>query len=201
MNDYTVNRYVQSIKTNELYEKYVDIKEVHNLCRDCPKYNHNFSCPPFDFDIEEFLLSYDYLELNVTEITFDDKLENVLYTPLEMENLLNKTFFYEEHLTKKMLFKKEMKYRRSVSLIGPCTICGNDCKKFFNNCNNPDKMRYSIESMGIKFDKVLDELFNIKLEFLDEKIPEYLNENEKLSLKKSKLVKHMNSVMGLLYTK
>ena len=198
--EYTVKRLVKTITTHELLKKYVNYEQTEEYCKACPKYETNYSCPPFQFNTNEYLKNYDYIELTVTQITFSGKLRQKSYTPTDMEELLDKTFFYEEKKTQKELFNREKEYISAESLIGPCNNCGLNCKNNFNTCQHPNLRRYSTESMGMKIDKILTDLFNIKMEFLEERIPEYTFENQKINNNKTKLIKTMNSVMGLLYT-
>ncbi|MDR3279044.1 MAG: DUF2284 domain-containing protein [Synergistaceae bacterium] len=47
-------------------------KKVGELCAECPVYGKTWFCPPFDFDVDEFLGRYDYAYLFAAKITHDE---------------------------------------------------------------------------------------------------------------------------------
>ncbi len=200
-NKFEVKDFVKTMKANDFYYKYSDPKLISKLCEECPKYNKDFSCPPYDFDIEKSFLEYDYIEIRVNQITFSDELRKTPYTPEEIEDIFKDTFYPETDKVRNELFEKEKDYDKAISLIGPCKICCSNCREKFDKCRFPEKQRHAVESMNINVTMMLEDLFDIKLEFVDEKIPEYLDEDEELSSNKTYLTKTMNCVYGLLYSK
>lgn len=154
---YTVKHYIKTLKIDELIEKYVDSDKTLKYCRLCPKYETNYSCPEFTFNTIEYLKNYEYIELIVTQVTFSNNLLQKKYTPHEIEEILNKTYFLEEKKTQKEIYKREKYYRKAESLIGPCTICGKNCKNRYIHCQHPQLRRYSTESMGLLINNILEE--------------------------------------------
>ena len=75
------------------------------------------------------------------------------------------------------LFEMENTHPGSVSLsAGSCSICGkgNCTRPSGKPCRYPDKMRYSIESIGGNVGKTVHDLLGIQLEWIEEgKVPSY----------------------------
>ena len=75
------------------------------------------------------------------------------------------------------LFEMENTHPGSVSLsAGSCSICGkgNCTRPSVKPCRYPDKMRYSIESIGGNVGKTVHDLLGIQLEWIEEgKVPSY----------------------------
>ena len=68
------------------------------------------------------------------------------------------------------LYEKEQEFPGSVSLsAGCCTWCGGTCKRAEGQpCRFPDKMRYSIESLGGNVGLTISRLMGIELEWMKE---------------------------------
>jgi predicted metal-binding protein len=75
------------------------------------------------------------------------------------------------------LFAMEEEYPGSISLsAGSCSVCGpENCTRTDGKpCRYPEKMRYSIESIGGNVGKTVSKLLGIELEWIEEgKIPSY----------------------------
>ena len=75
------------------------------------------------------------------------------------------------------LFKMENQCPGSVSLsAGSCSLCGkgNCTRPSGKPCRYPEKMRYSIESLGGNVGKTVHDLLGIELEWIEEgKVPSY----------------------------
>ena len=75
------------------------------------------------------------------------------------------------------LFEMENTNPGSVSLsAGSCSLCGkgNCTRPSGAPCRYPDKMRYSIESLGGNVGKTVHDLLGIQLEWIEEgKVPSY----------------------------
>ena len=74
------------------------------------------------------------------------------------------------------LLEKEKEYKGSISLsAGSCIRCGGNCtRKEKKPCRFPEKLRYSIESLGGNVGLTISRLMGIKLEWIEEgKLPSY----------------------------
>ena len=102
-----------------------------------------------------------------------------------MSKLLKETFLIEKLKVSKEVLDKEKEYPKAHALTGPCTICDVKCRQEYDKCIHPDKMRYSLASLGMDSSKILKELFDIELLLIEGKLPRYLNNVSSILYKKS----------------
>ncbi|HKM29007.1 MAG TPA: DUF2284 domain-containing protein [Anaerovoracaceae bacterium] len=162
-----IETYEAGISTVDYIDKYVDIGGFLEMCKACDCYNNKWSCPPFDFSPREYWENYDNLYFLGKKIIFDDE---------EKENWKENLTAVKDQLTEE-LFAKEREFPGSVSLsAGNCEICGEDncTKPQCQPCRYPDKMRYSIESLGGNVGLTASKLLGIELKWMtDGELPEY----------------------------
>lgn len=136
----------KSIDIKDFAERYIDIERFLLCCKQCPNYGKKLTCPPHDFDVLEFWLSFSELEVHAMTIpaTYD-------YEQAE-------TLLMDELLT------------REIELPGSvCLSAGNAGNVEIS------RMRYSIEALGGNVEKLCNELLGITLEWgKDGELPEYI---------------------------
>lgn len=181
---YTVKRFETSIPVAEYLEGFVDIPTFLEACKACPNYNQVWSCPPYAFDVEEYWKKYEKLELLAAQILFEEAYTERLYTKEELEGILQQVLPVEKQRLTEELMEREKESSGSISLsAGSCQQCREGCTKPEGKpCRFPDKMRYSLESLGGNVGLTLQKLFGIELEWMEE----------------GKLPHHFVLVMGLL---
>ena len=165
---YTLEKFEKSILVAEYLRDYINVQEFLDYCRRCPNFDKVWSCPSYDFDPEEYWKAYSSLNLLAYKIIFDG-------TETE-ERSLEIMAEVKEKITAE-LFEMENTHPGSVSLsAGSCSICGkgNCTRPSGKPCRYPDKMRYSIESIGGNVGKTVHDLLGIQLEWIEEgKVPSY----------------------------
>lgn len=167
---YTTTQHTASITVPEYMERFVDIPTFLNACKVCPNYDHLWSCPPYDFDVEVYWRCYHTLYLYATEIIFDEKYRDKTYTSEEMQSLLDSVLPAEKQKLSDMLMKKEKAYPGSISLsAGCCQKCSGGCTRTSGKpCRQPEAMRYSIEALGGNVGMTIEKLMGLKLEWMEE---------------------------------
>lgn len=174
---YKIVEYNAQIDIDRYLKDYVDISTFLEYCKQCPNYNQIWSCPSYDFDVEEYWKQYKHLHLYGRQIIFDNAARTRTYTEEEMNQLLEHVLSKEKQILAEQLFALETDNPGSISLsAGNCQYCGKDnCSKKENQpCRYPDKMRYSIESLGGNVGKTISNLFHIELEWMEEgKLPSH----------------------------
>ena len=173
--EYEVKRQRKTLTTKEFYERFSNFNVVHGYCKECPRYDTNYSCSPLYININEFIEDYDYIDIIVTQLFFNKKDYDTKYTKNELNDVLNKTFFIEKQKTVDTILSEEKKYKKAQSITGPCNYCTPKCKEEYDKCIHPEIRRYSLASLGIDSSKILKDLFNIKLILIEGKLPKYLN--------------------------
>lgn len=138
-------------------------------CRKCPNYGASWGCPPFDFDVCEFLSKYTKVRIFAYKITPPES-----GMPLAATQTLIKPERMEME-AELLALEKELG-GRAFSYIGKCLHCDGPCRRIAGKpCLHPDKVRPSLESFGFDIGMTLSELFGLELKWgTDGKMPEYL---------------------------
>ncbi|MBN7771988.1 DUF2284 domain-containing protein [Clostridium aminobutyricum] len=174
---YHVERMDAEISIEEYMRDYVDVDTFLEACKVCPNYNKIWTCPPYTFDPEEYWGQYNTFHVIGKKINFDTETIEKTYSRDEMRALLDQTLFKEKQKLAEELWELELKEPGSRSLsAGNCSICGNgNCSRpQGETCRYPDKMHYSIESLGGNVGKTCSKLMGVELEWLTEgKLPTY----------------------------
>jgi predicted metal-binding protein len=168
-------------------------EEVLGYCQYCDNYNKNYSCPDFDFSVDDYLGQYDYATLVMTTVNrsdFDLYLEGMREkeynskTRRRYETLnKNHNYTWEETLSlyifdevKERVYKRlltlEEKVNDAVSLPpGSCTKCDTCNKEMGQGCCDTKGLRYSLEAMGFLVSDIYMKYFNRQLEWVDAGLP------------------------------
>ena len=173
---YTTQSFTATISVKEYLERYVDIPTFLECCKACPNYDKIWSCPPYDFDVLTYWNQYTTLELFATKIIFDAEYAGQIFTKDEQNKIMEKSLKIEKELLSEKLLQMEHNYAHAASLsAGSCPLCHGDCPRANGQaCRYPDKMRYSIESLGGNVGLTLDKLMGIELEWMEEgRLPNY----------------------------
>lgn len=109
------------------------------------------------------------MQLYATKIIFDREHREKTYTQQEMQKILDDVLLLEKQKLSDMLLEKESEYPGSVSLsAGCCRKCRECTRTQGGACRQPEKLRYSIESLGGNVGMTIDKLMGIRLEWVEE---------------------------------
>lgn len=165
--DYTVERIEKTADAKDFARKYVDPEKFLRACEACPNFGKFWSCPPYAFDVKELWGRYTSITVVCSRICFtgDRSFAQMLET---MEQI--KAGMAEE------MARREAEEPGSLALYaGRCTICRNCGRPEGIPCRNPDKMRYSIESLGGDVVGTIKDLFGFEMEWkTGDTLPEHL---------------------------
>ena len=167
---YTLQKFEKNISVDDYLEGYVNVGEFLEYCKECRNYDKVWSCPPYDFEPEDYWKGFRELYILGYKINFaGDASEN---RSIEIMAEVKKKLSEE-------LFALEDEFEGSISLsAGSCSICMDEkescTRKDGEACRYPDKMRFSIESIGGNVGKTIHDLLGISLCWIEEgKVPEY----------------------------
>lgn len=173
---YTTERYEATMSVEEYLEKYVDVDTFLECCKACPNYEKIWSCPSYDFDVLEYWKKYKAIDLTAVKIIFDEEYAGKEFPKEEMDRIIEASLWKVKHDLSQELFVKEAEIPGSISLsAGSCSLCKDGCPRTEGKpCRFPDKMRYSIESLGGNVGLTISKLMGIELEWMEEgKLPHY----------------------------
>lgn len=162
-----IETFEKTIEVEEFIEEYVNVDEFLECCKECENYDMVWSCPTYDFDPVDYWRKFKNLYVvGKKMILEEDEKEN-------WETLMAqvKAEIGDE------LYALEEQYPNSKSLsAGNCKICGegNCTRKTGEPCRYPEKMRYSIESLGGNVGLTASKLLGINLQWIEQgQIPDY----------------------------
>lgn len=173
--DYEVKRMTKTLDTSEFYEKFSNFDLVQGYCKQCPRYDTNYSCSPLDINIKEYILDYDFIDITVTQLFFKIEDYEKDYTKEELNEVLNNSYYQERKKTVDEIIEKEKTLSHAESITGPCNHCVADCKNKYDECIHPEIRRFSLASLGMDSKKILKDLFDIELLRIEGQLPKYLN--------------------------
>ncbi len=172
--DYEIKKYYKTLSTREFYDRFSDLELIQGYCKECPRYNTNYSCSPLDIDIEEFIVSYDYVDIEVTQLFFKKEDYERFYTKEEFDYVFKNTFLKERDIVVEKIKEREKSLEHANALTGPCNYCCKRCREEYDECQHPEIRRFSLASLGIYSGKLLKDLFDIDLIPLEKALPKYL---------------------------
>lgn len=174
---YKTERYEASVPVEEYMEACVDVPTFLECCKACGNYDKVWSCPSYDFDPEDYWRRYRTLQLIGTKICFPEEMTKRSYTKEELDEIVERVLWKERGSLTEELMGLEAQFPGSVSLsAGSCMNCrpGTCTRLEGKPCRFPEKMRYSIESIGGNVGLTVTKYLKQKLLWMEEgKLPEH----------------------------
>lgn len=174
---YHTEIYIKPSTIEELKNNFWDIEKFEGFCKQCRNYSKLWSCPPYNFSIEEYVDRYKYIYIVGVKIVFDEDTLSSINTKEKISSYTNETLHFMKNKIMNEMLKLEKLYPNSTSLsAGGCNLCEN-CSKLKNiQCIHPDLMRYSLESLGFDVGGVSNKLLNFELKWATEtRLPDYFS--------------------------
>lgn len=158
----------KEISVPEYLDGYVAVEEFLEYCKACPNYGNLWTCPSYDFDVMEYWKQFSKLTVYARKIYFE---------PGTSQEESMRIMHEVKRDMSRQLYEMEAIYPGTVSLsAGSCTICGpeNCTRREGQPCRCPEKIRYSIESLGGNVGLTCRKLMGLQLEWMEEgKVPSY----------------------------
>ena len=88
--DYKVIQHKKTLTTKEFFDRFYNFDLVQGYCKECPRYDTNYSCSPVNIDIKDFVLGYDYVDVYVTQLFFNAEDYEKNYSAEKNKKLLGK---------------------------------------------------------------------------------------------------------------
>ncbi|MCI6858386.1 MAG: DUF2284 domain-containing protein [Eubacterium sp.] len=165
------------VSVEEYMESCVDVPAFLECCRKCANYEKVWSCPPYDFCPEDYWKKYQTLHIVGIKIYVPEEMLTRTYGETQRNEMMQEIIFpYKKKLDQK-LWMMEQKTDGSVALsAGSCQTClPNGCTRPEGKpCRHPERMRYSIESLGGNVGLTVTKYLKQNLLWMEEgKLPEY----------------------------
>ena len=149
----------------ERYESVIPISLVDAdsknkiACEACHKFGKNFACPPYSPNLDEYTGSCRFARVICI------RLPQEYYIDIIQENMYKACF----RQARAILVDELLLFRQKGYLVGGCGYC-QECdvcgaEKNLASCLYPDKMIYSLESMGVNLTSLTRTCFGFDLEW------------------------------------
>lgn len=174
---YQVKDFWAEVPLRGKWEQWVNIPRFLDCCRSCPNFGQVWSCPPYSFDPLSIWNSYDTVQICCRQICFNDEALQIAYPPQELGQISKELLQREQDALLEKMMELERQNRGSMALAaGSCAACAPmDCsRKTGGCCRHPEKIRYSLESLGADVGRIVEEQFGLKMLWGQEgHLPEY----------------------------
>ena len=174
----TLHNVAAHITADKYIAEYRDCERFMGYCKQCRTYGKTYACPPFDFDVDEYISGYCDVYIIGTKIVFDDLTRECSTSVQLRDEITNNAMFHVlddiavQHKKVLAMFPDTLSF-----LVGKCRIClPQPCARLEGKpCLHPDEVRHSIESVGFDVGKTTSELLGIDLKWSsDHRLPEYV---------------------------
>ncbi|MEG2788620.1 MAG: DUF2284 domain-containing protein [Romboutsia sp.] len=132
-----------NICKNTVLSKYMDFEYFTGLCKSgCPHYNLSYTCPPNSPTFIDYTKNHQF------------SLVIAMYMKIEGNDTINDIHTYLRRVLSDLLIPLEVAVNGLLTDGGRCRYC-EKCTYIDNlPCRFPDKIRFSMEAMGLDLDKV-----------------------------------------------
>ncbi|MCK4957378.1 MAG: DUF2284 domain-containing protein [Candidatus Cloacimonetes bacterium] len=156
---------IKSVSISRLWE-FHKAEEVHGYCQRCPKYGKFWSCPPLEFDMEQYIKQFSIATIVGVKIPLNPALDKAaaLEHYQQQKTIINSKF---------LALESELSEAK-VLIAGNCQACKSCTRPKGLPCLYPNKMRHSLEALGFKVSDICEHILNEKLQWSKDKMPSYL---------------------------
>ena len=172
--NYSIEYRKGSMSLPDFRQKYQDREKYMAYCRECPRYDTVWSCPPLAFDVDAYLEHFTWVNVLCAKIILSNSLIAEADTPEKIKTvgwdiLLSVKLDMEEKL-----HRLEKRISESLSLSsGGCNLCKVCSRKDGQPCRQPDKMRHSLDAFGFDLTAITKDMFDIDILWCKERLPDY----------------------------
>ena len=156
----------------EFRETLVDVPRFLGYCRDCPNCGQFWSCPPFEFDPMTLWMRYGAIRLYARKLVFTKGRlfpgERRAFEAQELPKI-------KADMSRELLDREAATPGSQALFPGRCEWCASCARTEGKPCRMPERMRYSIESLGGDCGGTLERYFGEKLQWASgNRLPEQL---------------------------
>lgn len=172
---YQVEVQVKTLTVPEWLEKYCQPEKFVPLCRGCPQYGKNWSCPPGMTTAAALAGGYRYVQVIGLKVKYDEQvLREAEHSPQRTEELRQETYEAAKKKMLQALLALEREFPGSKTIMaGGCTLCRTCARAQGEPCRYPEKMRYSYSGLGFDLGRISEELLGMPLLWQKRGLPAY----------------------------
>lgn len=172
---YRVQVSVETMTVPDWLREYCRPETFVPLCKECPEYGRNWSCPPGVPSVESIAGKYRFAQVIGLKVLYDGWVRREAASgPEREEELRRKTYGAAKKKMLRALLALEKEFPDSLTIMaGRCELCGRCSRIDGETCRHPDQMRYSYSGLGFDLGRISEELLKMPLLWQKGGLPEY----------------------------
>ena len=168
MSDFAhIIKHTATISLLEYQERYQHIEKFLGYCKQCRNYGQQWVCPPFDFDINEFLQPYHTVDIIGYQVVLEPEMAATIYPNPEVRNEAVEEIMQwaRAQIDPELLALEEDHPGSRACYPGSCKLCPKGaCTRLIDKpCIHPDKARNSLENFGFDLGATASDLLGIPM--------------------------------------
>lgn len=156
--------------TIDILLDYYNLEKIEGYCKNCVSYNKMWSCPPHDFDPYKYIKKYNYAYIISGKIILNKDEFNDNYKEQINEVFQNARIEFSDKLID---LEKDFDFSEAL-IAGKCYQCEMCTKEINKPCILKNKLRYSLESLGLIVDEITTDILKQEIKWIKDDIPDYL---------------------------
>lgn len=176
MNCLPITYNIKEISISELL-KFFNISTIRSYCKSCPSYNKTWSCPDYDFSEEEYIKKYKFAYIIGAKLYYnkiEPKINELKSQGKKDMDISTELYYTLRKIVDKKIFSVENSFKNSKCLLaGKCNLCPTCAKEHNFPCTHPEKLRYSLESLGFEVSSITENILKDKIIFTKDSLPPY----------------------------
>lgn len=176
-NMYKISNHTACLPFEDYIAGYRDKNKFIEFCKQCRQYGNCWVCPPYDFDMEQYLSGFEIVYVIGTKITPGEEARSKFNTPEKAQEAGREMLAEVRKIIDPKLLELEKQYPDSKAFFaGTCFQCteGECTRKKGKPCIHPGRVRPSLEAFGFDIGKTASDLLHIDLKWSkDGSLPEY----------------------------
>lgn len=172
---YQIQVRVETLTVSEWLQEYYRPEIFVPLCKECPEYGRNWSCPPVLPSIRDIVGKYRFAQVIGLKVLYDDWVRReAAVSPEREEEMRQKTYGEaKKKLLNAMLALEEVIPESLTIMAGRCESCGCCARIEGKPCRHPDRLRYSYTGLGFDLSRLAEDLLKMPLLWQKGGLPEY----------------------------
>lgn len=156
-----------TISLLDYQERYQHIEKFLDCCRRCPNYGQQWVCPPFDFEVNQFLVPFSTVDIIGYQIMVDPEIADREYHDTEERyQVVRDIMDWARAIIDPLMLELEKSRPGSLACYpGSCKLCARGhCTRLVGEpCIHPDKARHSLENFGFDLGATATDLLGIPM--------------------------------------
>lgn len=162
-----VRKHQATISLLEYQERYQHIERFLECCRRCHNFGQQWVCPPFDFEVNQFLAPYTTVDVIGYQLIVEPKIAQREYADVEERyQIVSDMMDWARAITDPEMLQMEQEHPGGYACYpGSCKLCGKgDCTRLVGKpCIHPDKARHSLENFGFDLSATASDLLGVPM--------------------------------------